>query len=52
MKEKKDIGIDEVRRRLDRAYAVQNIIADVVLGVVIAAILLGIGFTCGYYHPR
>jgi len=52
MKEKKDIEIDEVRRRLDRAYAVQNIITDVVLGVVIAAILLGIGFTCGYYHPR
>jgi hypothetical protein len=52
MKEKKDIGIDEVRRRLDRAYATQNIIADVVLGVVIAFIIFGIGFTCGYYHPR
>jgi hypothetical protein len=52
MKERKDIGIDEVRRRLYKAYALQDFLADVALGVLIGAVVFGIGFTCGYYHAR
>jgi len=52
MKEKKEIGIEEVRRRLDRACAVQDLIADLALGAFVALVIFGIGFTCGYYHPR